>query len=133
GMCCAVDRQPRDYGPPTGATIRKPDGPLMRLREVTPGYFQTFGIPILQGRTFAEADRTAQPIVILSESAAQILFPGQDPIGHTVFSRIANKWAAVVGVARQIRNTGPSQEPEPALYTLWRPDGIANFGSPAFF
>ena len=79
----------------------------MRIREVTPGYFQTFGIPILRGRAFADADRTAQPAVILSESAAQILFPGQDPIGHTVQLPSANEWAEVVGVAREIRNTGP--------------------------
>jgi putative ABC transport system permease protein len=133
GACCPVDRQPRDSRPPSGAPIRKPNGPFMRLREVTPGYFQTLGIPILRGRTFAETDRTAQPNLILSESAAQILFPGQDPIGHTVRLSFANEWAEVVGVAREIRNTGPAQEPEPELYTLWRPDGIASFGSTAFF
>jgi len=133
GACCAVDRQPRDSRPPAGPTIRKPNGPFMRLREVTPGYFQTFGIPILRGRTFAEADRTSQPIVILSESAAQVLFSSQNPIGHTVRVATSNEWAEVVGVAREIRNTGPTQEPEPELYTLWRPHGIARFGSTAFF
>jgi putative ABC transport system permease protein len=131
GMRPPVDRQPRDSRPP--GRIVSLAGPGMRLREVTPGYFQTFGIPILQGRTFVKADRTAQPIVILSESAAQILFSGQDPIGHTVRLPSAKEWAEVVGVAREIRNTGPTQEPEPELYTLWRPDGIASFGSTAFF
>jgi hypothetical protein len=93
---------------------------------VTPGYFQMFGIPILRGRTFEEADRKTQPTVILSESAAQILFPGQDPLGHTVQllpSLYANEWAKpaeVVGVAREIRNTGPTLEPEPEIYaTAW--------------
>ncbi len=131
GMRPPVDRQLRDSRPP--GRIVTPVGPGMRLREVTPGYFQTFGIPILQGRTFVEADRTAQPAVILSESAARILFSVQDPIGHTVRLPSAKEWAEVVGVAREIRNTGPTQEPEPELYTLWRPDGIANFGSTAFF
>jgi predicted permease len=124
GGIVAVDRQPRNALPP---------GAGMRLREVTPGYFPTFGIPILRGRTFAEADRAAQPIVILSESAGRILFPGQDPIGHTVRVPSTNEWAEVVGVAREVRNTGPTQEPDPELYTLWRPDGIASFGSTAFF
>src|SRR5204863_5787092 len=99
-----VDRQPRDSRPPGPGTFVVKATALMRLREVTPGYFQTFGIPILRGRTFAEADRTAQPIVILSESAARILFPGQDPIRHTVQLAPANEWAEVVGVAREIRN-----------------------------
>ena len=106
-----------------------------RLRDVTPGYFETFGISVLRGRPFAETDYTAQPAVILSESAAQILFPGQDPIGHTVQVRGPNGWAEVVGVAREIRNEGPTQASQPELYTLWRPDGIASSwqSSTAFF
>jgi putative ABC transport system permease protein len=104
----SVDRQRR---PPDNGTRFRP-------REVTPGYFQTFGIPLLRGRAFEEADR-GKPVVILSESAAQILFPGQDPIGHTV-DVLVNEWAEVVGVAREIRNNGPTQKPEPELYILPR-------------
>jgi len=108
---------------------------LLRVRSVTPAYFQMFGIPILRGRAFAETDRGAQPVVILSESAAQILFPGQDPLGHTVQllpPMYANQvpenlrqpeWAKpaeVVGVARGIRNTGPALAPDPEIYaTAW--------------
>jgi predicted permease len=115
-------------GKMTGMTLdgRPPDQknylPVIRVRAVTPGYFQMFGIPILRGRSFTETDRGAQPAVILSESAAQILFPGQDPLGHTVQllpSMYANDWAKpaeVVGVARGIRNNGPALEPEPEMY-----------------
>jgi predicted permease len=124
GMIFPVDHQPRDSRPP---------GPFMRLREVTPGYFQTFGIPIVRGRAFAESDRAEQSVVILSESAAQNLFPGQDPIGHTVRLPGGNKWTEVVGVAGEIRNTGPRRKPEPELYTLWRPDGVAAFTGTGFF
>jgi predicted permease len=112
-----------DGRPPVSSQFKSQ---LMRARAVTPGYFQMFGIPILRGRTFVEADRGTQPVVILSESAAQILFPGQDPLGHTVQllpSMYANEWAKpaeVVGVARGIRNTGPTLEPEPEIYaTAW--------------
>jgi predicted permease len=113
GAIFPVDGQPRNALPP---------GSQIRVREVTPGYFQTFAIPILRGHAFTEADRKAQPAVILSESTAQMLFPGQDPIGHTVQVPPANEWAQIVGIAREIRNTGPTQEPEPELYTLWRRD-----------
>jgi putative ABC transport system permease protein len=108
---------------------------LIRLREVTPGYFQTFGIRILRGRAFVEADRIAQPAVILSESAARILFPGQNPIGHTVQLPGASEWAEVVGIAREIRNTGPTLEPAPELYALWRRSGksVTSFSGMAFF
>jgi putative ABC transport system permease protein len=122
GAIFPVDRQPRDSRPP---------GPFMRIREVTPGYFHTLGIPILRGRAFAEADRAEQPIVILSESAAHNLFPGQNPIGHTVRLPSVNEWAEVIGVAGDVRNTGPARPSEPELYTLWRPNGIASFGDAA--
>jgi putative ABC transport system permease protein len=126
GFNFPVDRQ--RGAPPV---LRSP----MRIREVTPGYFQTFGIPIQRGRAFVEADRSAPPAMILSESAARILFPGQDPIGHTVKLPDANEWAEVVGVAREIRNTGPTEEPAPELYTLWRRNGrsVTSFSNMAFF
>ena len=126
GMNFAVDRQPR----PPGSIV----SPL-RVREVTPGYFETFGIPIVRGRAFADADRTGPPAVILSESAARVLFPGQDPIAHTVQMPPANEWAEVVGVAREIRNTGPAVEPAPELYGLWRrgAKSVTSFSNLAFF
>ena len=98
------------------------NGPLVRARGVTPGYFQIFGIPILRGRAFEDADWGGPPAVILSESAAKILFPGQDPLGHRVQlwpSMYNYRWsrpAEVVGIAREIRNTGPTLEPEPEVY-----------------
>jgi len=111
------------------------NAPTMRARGVTPGYFQMFGIPILRGRAFAEADWGGRPAVILSESAARILFPGQDPLGHTVQllpSEFKYRWsqpADVIGIAQEIRNTGPSHEPEPEIYTAswWDNSTIAYF------
>ena len=109
--------------------------PTMRARGVTPGYFQIFGIPILRGRAFAEADWGGQPTVILSESAARILFPGQDPLGHTVQllpSELKYRWsqpAEVIGIAQEIRNTGPMLEPQPEIYAAswWDNSAIAYF------
>jgi len=102
---------------------------------VTPGYFQMFGIPILRGRAFAEADWGGRPAVILSESAARILFPGQDPLGHTVQllpSEFKYRWsqpADVIGIAQEIRNTGPMLEPQPEIYAAswWDNSAIAYF------
>ena len=98
----------------------------MCWREVTPGYFQTFSIPIVRGRAFAESDRGARSAVILSESAAQILFPGQDPIGHTVQLWPLFDWTEVVGVARELRNNGLTKTPKPEVYTVWSSGGSAS-------
>ncbi|HEX6497395.1 MAG TPA: ABC transporter permease [Acidobacteriaceae bacterium] len=51
---------------------------------VQPNYLQTLGIPLLFGRTFQTEAGQPESSVILSESAAQQLWPGQNPIGRTL-------------------------------------------------
>ncbi len=56
-----------------------------RFRFVSPGYFATLGIPILQGRDFTEADRKeSELVVVVSKSIAQQLFHGQDAIDRHI-------------------------------------------------
>jgi putative ABC transport system permease protein len=57
--------------------------PLANYRYVTPDYFAVIGTPLLRGRTFRETDRGRQ-VVVLSASAAQALWPGQDAVGRVV-------------------------------------------------
>ena len=88
---------------------------------VTPDFFSTLRIPIARGRAFTAADaRGAPSVVILSESGARRLFPGEDPIGRTLPLRVgAYVEATVVGVARDVRFrdlttdiTAPRAEPD---------------------
>jgi predicted permease len=59
--------------------------PTANLRTVSPGYFATLGLPLIQGRDFNDSDRAAsEPVAIISLSAAQHMFPGQDPLNHHV-------------------------------------------------
>lgn len=71
--------------------------------DITPGYFDSLGIPIVDGRDFSWADRRDEGLVIiLSRRAAEQLFPGQSAIGQE--ARIANdSWARVVGVVGDVR------------------------------
>jgi len=101
-------------------------GGMVGWRMVTPNYFQALGIPIVQGRGFTEADRapSEQP-VILSESLASRLFPGEEPCGKTIrftaFDR-QGPWRTVVGVARNVKNTGLIAEADPEFYIPWKDD-----------
>ncbi len=105
-----VDGHPRD---PNAA------GPSIRIREVTPGYFETVRIPFVRGRTVpADEFDPSQPPAFLSESAARSLFPGQDPLGHTVQVSSQDPWYVVAGVVRDIQNTPLKQEPQPELYAM---------------
>ena len=54
-----------------------------RFRSVSPGFFGTLGVPIVEGRDFRESDRDgAERVVIVSQSVAKSLFPGQDPLNR---------------------------------------------------
>jgi macrolide transport system ATP-binding/permease protein len=75
---------------------------------VSPGFFRMLGMPIVRGRTFTEAEtRSDAPVVVVTESTAQRLWPGQDAIGKNLREDYAlsgdesqKKECQVVGVVR---------------------------------
>ena len=75
-----------------------------RFRFVSPGYFATLGIPLLEGRDFTEADRKeAEPVVVVSKSIAQQLFPGQDAVNrHIMWTDPLIKYADISPAPRRI-------------------------------
>ncbi len=93
-------------GPPQRQDI----GQAPCYEPVSPGYFGMLGIPVLKGRVFTDQDcGGSPPIAIISQSAAQRFFPGQDPIGKMIYLGI---WESdeferrqVVGVVADVRWT----------------------------
>jgi predicted permease len=78
-----------------------------RFRSVSPGFFGTLGVPIVEGRDFRDGDRDgSERVVIVSQSVAKALFPGQDPLNRTLvwtdpvmkFIGIAYEPRRIVGV-----------------------------------
>jgi predicted permease len=102
--------------PVDGAAVARAAG-VLHIRYATPGYIETFRIPILRGRAFLEADRDGAPAAILSEAAERILFPGQNAIGHTI-KPLSGPWHEVVGVVRDIRSGGLTRNGEPEVYLI---------------
>jgi predicted permease len=94
-------------------------GPMIRVRDVTPGYFETFRIPMDRGRAFLEADRrSAEPAVILSESLKRLLFGDRDALGQRIRFREDRPWRVIVGVAGDVRNQGLADDSQPELYVV---------------
>ena len=61
------------------------EDPRILFRVVSPGFFSALGVPLIAGRDFNDEDkRGGEPVVIISQSAAQRLFPGQDPINRHI-------------------------------------------------
>jgi predicted permease len=54
-----------------------------KYRTISPGYFETLGVPILQGRDFRDSDKDgAERVVIISQSLANSLFPHGDALNR---------------------------------------------------
>jgi predicted permease len=75
-----------------------------RFRFVSPGYFATLGIPLLEGRDFTEADsKESELVTVVSKSVAQQLFPGQDAVNrHIMWTDPLVKVAGISPKGRRI-------------------------------
>jgi predicted permease len=61
------------------------EDPRAQMRVVSPSFFAALGVPIVAGRDFNDNDRRGgEPVVIVSQSLAQRMFPGQDPINRHI-------------------------------------------------
>jgi len=84
---------------------RAPDEPLISAAHlISPGYFQTMGIRLLHGRSFTWWDKSDTPLVaVVSESMAEELWPGSDPLRMRMrLSGPNSPWVTVVGVVADI-------------------------------
>jgi len=96
-------------------------GPTVPLSIVSPGYFQTAGIALLQGRDFAESDDAQTPLVaIVNETMARKLWAGEDALGKRFRSTVRPPWIQVVGVAQNSRYTALGEEAQPHFYVTLR-------------
>jgi putative ABC transport system permease protein len=75
---------------------------------ITPDYFQTVGIPVLQGRSFSRDDKAdSTPVIIVSRSFATQMFGDESPIGKRIRSwRDENVLREIVGVVGEVRYMG---------------------------
>ncbi|HEY7059220.1 MAG TPA: FtsX-like permease family protein, partial [Vicinamibacterales bacterium] len=96
--------------------------PALNAESVTTDYFGVMHIPLLQGRGFTDGDdEKGSSVVIVSVSAANHLWPGQNPIGKRVFAsydRPTGDWQTVVGVVGDARYRGLTEQ---SLDTLYKP------------
>ncbi len=90
--------------------VREED-PRAQFRVVSPGFFAALGVPLVAGRDFNNDDRRGdEPVVIVSQSVAQRMFPGQDPINRHImwtdpvmaFVYIRTGPRRIVGVATDV-------------------------------
>lgn len=92
--------------------------PDISSNSVDPGYFQTMGVPLLQGRSFTDSDDdTARLVAVVNQAMARKLWPGEDPIGKRFSVKSANgPFIEVIGVAADGQYMFVSPEHQPYYY-----------------
>jgi putative ABC transport system permease protein len=88
------------------------------IRVASANYFQALGIPLAQGRNFAESDRAdATRVAIINQSLAEKLFGGRSAVGRRLlFPSFPNQSVEIVGVVGDVKTTGLDQAVRPVLY-----------------
>jgi predicted permease len=85
--------------------------PVAGLRYVTPGYFRTLGIPVLQGRSFSDADEADAPrVIVVNEALARRYFAGEDVVGRALDR------GTIVGVVGDVRQAALNRPAEPEIF-----------------
>jgi putative ABC transport system permease protein len=101
------------------------EDPRARFRTVSPGFFETLGVPILQGRDFRDTDRDgSERVVIISQSVAQQIFPGQEALnrhlrwtdGVMKFIGISNESRRIIGVVPDVDDENIIPSPAMTVY-----------------
>jgi putative ABC transport system permease protein len=100
--------------PPPGQT------PDVIYRTVSPGYFNTMGIRIVQGRDFTPQDRLESVrVAVISEKTARHYWPGESPIGKRLkpgSTTAQGPWREVVGVVENVRQNDFAADPKMQMY-----------------
>lgn len=125
GTSCCVPLEDRLRQP--FQIVGRPDGPAARggagWTLVSPGYFETFRIPVLRGRIFTERDETGPPVVIINQALAKRFWPDSNPLNDRIVmgAGLASKDGParqIVGVVGDVHDGGLNREARPKMYVL---------------
>jgi macrolide transport system ATP-binding/permease protein len=109
--------------PLTGRTFGQvtPEGSAQQVNvhfnNVSPKYFETLAIPLVQGRTFSDQEVKDQtPVALINEALAQQCWPGKQPIGKRFKGGSTDAYYQVIGVVKGVRSLRLAQVDGPYFY-----------------
>jgi putative ABC transport system permease protein len=140
------------YPPNNGWTqmLNIPGHPFTRIQDIPTAqfgvadahYLKTLGIPLMQGRDFADSDNaTSPPVALISEEFQRRYFPTQDPLGRQIhigpppFLQISpganisdSADVTIIGIVGDLRNAGLALPPQPQIIVLYSQHPLVNYG-----
>ncbi len=97
--------------------------PTALLVTVSTGYFDYAGMPVQEGRGFAESDdATSLPVALVSRALADRYWPGASPVGQRLQVSGEKEWIQVVGVVSDVRNVADTKQGAPNIYLPFTQD-----------
>ena len=110
-----------------GITYKQAEYPSAFVHIITDGYLGAMGISLKAGRDFSPLDTaTSEPVILINETLARTLWPGQNPLGHRVASQ-DNKGTRVIGVVKDVRHLALEQSSGAEMYYPLRQ--VPDYGS----
>jgi predicted permease len=102
---------------PEGQDTTTRDRILVQVNSVSPGYFDTIGIPLLRGRDFVSTDATGAPlVVIVNQTMAERFWPGQDALGKRFKFFGDDDFTTIIGLAKNSKYNAIAEDPIPFIY-----------------
>ncbi|MGE0039666.1 MAG: ABC transporter permease [Vicinamibacterales bacterium] len=95
-------------------------GPSIDSADVSPSYFETLGVPVVEGRGFSGADTRESPAVaVVNQALARQYWPGQSAVGQVVYRRTlaSGRPLQIVGVVSDHALHAVGEAPVPAIFT----------------
>ena len=92
----------------------------VRSNVVGPDFFRTLGVPVLEGRDFADSDTASSPHVgIINEQFAKRFMPNQNPLGHKIGTEDGRYTMTIVGVVKDHKYRSIDEEPIPMAWYMY--------------
>jgi putative ABC transport system permease protein len=115
-----------------GAPVSPSQAPPASILAVSPGYVESMGMRLINGRFFTEQDSPTSPlVVVINESIAKRYFKNSNPVGQRIALEFSNpaQWREIVGVVADVKSPGFDDSISAQIYApyLQRP---SQFGSP---
>ena len=90
---------------------------VLREHDVTPGYVEMMGIPLLAGRTFEPGEGVRpERVALVNEALARHFWPGQSAVGKHLRYVWQKEWRRIVGVVGDVRDESLAKSPDWELY-----------------
>lgn len=89
-----------------------------RYQMATPATLRALGLELVRGRWFEPTDGPAAPAVaVINEATERMYYAGEEPLGKRIrYYGDETPWITIVGVVRNVRSLGASEEAPPAIY-----------------